>query len=335
MSQIVPVGEKPAMLVSACLLGTPCRYDGKSKPSALAQSLSDDYRVIPICPEGLGGLACPRTPSEQCMVDGCMRVISSDGEDRTDAFSCGAHKAVLAAQNAHAKLAVLKAKSPSCGTEMIYDGTFSGTLVSGAGIAAKALTDAGVAVFSEYGIPLLQSGLTRIKVFKGYKRLDELEHLYLEAFPPEEIMPMPGILEAADDGRATLYAYERDGTPVAMAYLLEGPGIQYLLYLAVSAACRGEGIGSAVLSDLRNVCRGVLALDVETLEDIENCPNAEERLRRFSFYQRNGFEPSGFQVTDAGITYDNLCRGGKSQKRAVVSTLATFYESIGENPDVC
>lgn len=335
MDQEKSKGNKPKILVSACLLGIPCRYDGRSKPNDLARGLQDCFDVVPVCPEKSGGLVTPRTPSEQRVIDGDVRVVSSDGEDRTAAFQAGTDAVLAAAKKHGAQLAVLKAKSPSCGTELIYDGTFSGALIAGSGMAAKALRENGVAVFSEYSIPLLNLGLSRVKAFQDYEQLAALEQLYLEAFPPEEIMPLSGIMEATADGRATMYVYEQDGKPVAMAYLLEGDGIQYLLYLAVSAAGRGKGVGSAVLADLRNVCRGVLALDIETLDDLENCPNADERLKRLSFYQKNGFEPSGFQITDAGITYDNLCRGGKPDKEAVVSTLSSFYASIGEAPDVC
>lgn len=326
------VENRPSILVSACLLGIPCRYDGKSKPVELAQLLEDNYDVIPICPEKMGGLVSPRTPSEQQVIDGCVHVMSSDGEDRTSAFELGAQKTVEVARRHGCTLAVLKAKSPSCGTELVYDGTFSGTLVPGSGIGAQALTEAGVQVMSEYGLPLLGMAAKRVEATQSYPHLAELEEIFLEAFPPEEIMPFDAIMSATVDGRAIMYVYEVEDRPAALAFLLQGQNVQYLLYLAVACSKRGKGLGSAVLTDLRNVCSKPMALDIETLEDVDLCPNPAERKARLSFYQQNGFEPSGFQVIDAGIVYDNLCRGGQPTKEDVVSTMRAFYRSI-EMPD--
>lgn len=326
---------RQSILVSACLLGIPCRYDGKSKPVEQVQQLEEEYDVIPVCPEQMGGLVCPRTPSEQQVVDSCVRIVSSDGEDRTQAFELGAQKTVEVARRYSCKHAVLKAKSPSCGSETVYDGTFAGKLVSGSGIAAKALTEAGISVLSEYGLPLLRIGAKRVQAMQDYPNLQELEEIFLESFPPEEIMPFDAIMSATADGRAVMYAYEVGSKPAALAFLIQGANVQYLLYLAVARSMRGKGLGTAVLTDLRNVCTLPMALDIETLDDLDTCPNPKERVSRLAFYNRNGFESSGFQVTDAGITYDNLCRGGHPRKDDVVSTMATFYRSIGVPDDVC
>lgn len=142
-------GMKPTILVSACLLGTPCRFDGKSKTCVAAKQLARHFTLVPICPEAAAGLPVPRTPSERDMVAGGMRVVSSDGEDRTEAFFCGVRKTLRVAQGSGATLAVLKAKSPACGVGKVYDGTFSGTLVDGDGVAAAALREEGVSCITE------------------------------------------------------------------------------------------------------------------------------------------------------------------------------------------
>lgn len=136
--------------VSACLLGEPCRYDGEARPCEAVRALSErGCKLVPVCPEVLGGLPVPRVPCEIAVGESAVRVSSFEGCDATDAFLAGAAKAVEQVQEAGCKLAVLKAKSPSCGNGAVYDGTFSGTLVPGYGLAARALREAGVRVVDE------------------------------------------------------------------------------------------------------------------------------------------------------------------------------------------
>ena len=136
------------LLVSACLLGTPCRYDGASKPNAKVIALSEKYNLIPVCPEVAGGLPTPRTPSE-IVGD---RVLMRDGRDVTENYRRGAEFALDLANENSCKTAILKARSPSCGKGAVYDGSFTATLTEGDGIAAKLLSDAGISVFSEENI---------------------------------------------------------------------------------------------------------------------------------------------------------------------------------------
>lgn len=142
---------KEKLLVSACLLGEPCRYDGKSKPCKNLASLSEKYDLIPVCPEVLGGLDTPRLP---CEIVG-NRVLRSDGEDCTEPYQKGAEKALLLALKFGCKKALLKEKSPSCGTHLRYDGTFSGNLIEKAGITSAMLMENGITVFSENEIKAL------------------------------------------------------------------------------------------------------------------------------------------------------------------------------------
>ena len=136
---------KKNILVSACLLGEPTRYDGKSKPTAEVLSLREKYNLVPVCPEVLGGLPTPRTPSERVG----ERVIMRDGCDVTDNFHLGAQRALDICKENNCEFAVLKARSPSCGKSEIYDGSFSGTLKEGEGVFAELLREVGVEIFSE------------------------------------------------------------------------------------------------------------------------------------------------------------------------------------------
>ena len=138
------------VLVSACLLGCACRYDGKSKPCDKVISLMERHVLIPVCPEIYGGLSTPRSPSE---IVG-NRVINSDGKDITSEYEKGANEALNLAKKFHCDIAVLKAKSPSCGKGRIYDGTFSGRLTDGNGVTAKLLIENGICVYTEEEIDL-------------------------------------------------------------------------------------------------------------------------------------------------------------------------------------
>ena len=135
--------------VSACLLGEACRYDGRAKVDEVVTALAGSHELVPVCPEVLGGLPTPRTRCEIVAGDGVVRVMDKAGEDRTDAFAKGARKAVEAARKAGCELAILKSKSPSCGVGLVYDGTFTGTLVPGDGLAARAFREAGIRVVNE------------------------------------------------------------------------------------------------------------------------------------------------------------------------------------------
>ena len=134
------------ILVSACLLGEPCRYDGKSKPCEAVIRLKEKYELIPVCPEQLGELSTPRAPSER-NADG--EFINTDGENVTANYEKGTNIALQIAKENGCTLAILKEKSPSCGVHNVYDGTFSGTLVNKMGITAFTLTANGIRVLSE------------------------------------------------------------------------------------------------------------------------------------------------------------------------------------------
>lgn len=134
------------ILVSACLLGCSCRYDGKSMPNEKVLGLSNDNILIPVCPEQMGGLSTPRNPSE-CQKDG--RVLMNDGTDVTENYRRGAEMALTVAKLNDVDYAIMKAKSPSCGKGLIYDGSFQKRLTEGNGITSDLLLKEGYKVITE------------------------------------------------------------------------------------------------------------------------------------------------------------------------------------------
>jgi len=133
------------ILVSACLLGTACRYDGESRPCEAVLALAKEHTLIPVCPEILGGLATPRLPSERVG----ERVMRCDGEDVTEAYQKGAQEVLRLARILDVRTAILKEKSPACGCGKIYDGTFSRTLTDGNGVLSALLIENGIRVMGE------------------------------------------------------------------------------------------------------------------------------------------------------------------------------------------
>lgn len=132
-------------VVSACLAGQACRYDGKAQPLERVRDLVRRGLALPVCPEQMGGLPTPRVSCER--VGG--RVLDADGEDRTEAFLLGAQEALALARLFGATHALLKSRSPSCGCGLIYDGTFGGGLVRGNGLFAELLLGHGFDVLTD------------------------------------------------------------------------------------------------------------------------------------------------------------------------------------------
>ena len=130
------------IMVSACLLGENVKYNGGNNKNETLLRLLSGHTVIPICPEVLGGLPVPRTPAE--IVNG--EVINRNGESVDEAFRKGAEKALEIAKQEKPDLIILQSRSPSCGVKQIYDGTFTGTLMSGQGVFARIAQEAGFKV---------------------------------------------------------------------------------------------------------------------------------------------------------------------------------------------
>ncbi len=143
-----------SLLISACLLGVACRYDGRSKPmnAETLRALKDRYHLIPICPETLGGLPTPRIPAE---AQPDRTVKRADGKDVTTEYQKGAEEALRLATLFDCKLALLKERSPSCGNGQIYNGTFSGILIPEDGTTAALFKRNDIQVFGESEIEAL------------------------------------------------------------------------------------------------------------------------------------------------------------------------------------
>lgn len=142
--KLMPEGSRIG--VSACLLGVRCKYDGTSNYAEEAvKALAERFILIPVCPEQLGGLTTPRPPAEIVS----KRVISKDGVDVTAAFERGAEETLALFELLKVKAAILKEGSPSCGSSLIYDGTFSGIKIPGEGLTARKLRENGIPVVSE------------------------------------------------------------------------------------------------------------------------------------------------------------------------------------------
>lgn len=203
------------LAVSACLLGEPVRYDGGSKPCAEVIELTKKNQVCPVCPERAAGLSCPRPPAEQVG----ERVLLKGGTDVTRAFVDGARAECAAAQRAEVPLAVLKAKSPSCGVGLVYDGTYTGTLTAGMGVCARLLAKEGICVVTEDTVKnvkpsvehpvaiVLGTGLGHLKgLVKAVRRIDYHD---IEGFPgdatPIEGHTFEALVGTVDDVPVVVY----------------------------------------------------------------------------------------------------------------------------------
>lgn len=203
------------LAVSACLLGEPVRYDGGSKPCAEVIELTKKNQVCPVCPERAAGLSCPRPPAEQVG----ERVLLKGGTDVTRAFADGARAECAAAQRAEVPLAVLKAKSPSCGVGLVYDGTYTGTLTAGMGVCARLLAKEGICVITEDTVKnvkpsvehpvaiVLGTGLGHLKgLVKAVRRIDYHD---IEGFPgdatPIEGHTFEALVGTVDDVPVVVY----------------------------------------------------------------------------------------------------------------------------------
>lgn len=138
------------ILMSACLCGEHCRYDGKANTieNRIMNTWKEEGRIVMVCPEMAGGLPVPRDPAE--IIDG--KVISSRGRDVTSEYTEGAKEALRLAGENDVIFCIMKENSPSCGSHEVYDGTFSGTKVFGMGVAARLLEDNGYRVYNEHQI---------------------------------------------------------------------------------------------------------------------------------------------------------------------------------------
>ncbi|NMM61113.1 DUF523 domain-containing protein [Clostridium sp. P21] len=143
------------ILVSACLCGVNCKYNGGNNLNTKVLELLKQGKAIPVCPEQLGGQSTPRPAHEinnstgAEVLDGKARIVGPEGDDATAEFLKGAYETLKIAKECEAKVAILKARSPSCGYGKIYDGTFTGNKIDGNGVTAELLSRNGITIYTE------------------------------------------------------------------------------------------------------------------------------------------------------------------------------------------
>ncbi|WP_304525164.1 DUF523 domain-containing protein [Halomonas sp. I5-271120] len=155
------------LLISACLLGQPVRYDGGAKAlhDPTLERWRREGRLVAACPEVQAGMSTPRPPAEiqggtgAAVLDGTAQVIARDGADVSQAFLSGAEQALALCQRHHIRVAILTEASPSCGSSALYDGSFTGQRVPGQGVTAALLERHGVRVFSQFELDQAERAL--------------------------------------------------------------------------------------------------------------------------------------------------------------------------------
>ena len=246
------------LLISACLMGVKCRYDGKTKPLACLEQLIDEYTLIPVCPEVLGGLPTPRVPAER--IGG--KVITQDGRDVTANYEQGAQEALRMAQMTGCTTALLKERSPSCGSGTIYDGTFSGGLCPGDGVCGALLKKNGINVLGESRVAELLS----FCVCKATQQdAQTVASLALELWPDHDFADLLAeITSLLTNPDAAIFLMQHKGEAVGFAQCqlrrdyvegTETSPVGYLEGIYVRPAFRGQGCAKKLLSACENWAR--------------------------------------------------------------------------------
>ncbi len=257
--------------ISACLLGASVRYDGGSKPCAEVIGLAGKVDAVAVCPERAAGLPCPRPPAE--ITGG--RVLLRDGTDMTCAFAAGAGAECAAAQAAKVPLAVLKAKSPSCGVGLVYDGSYTGTLTAGDGVYARLLKKEGICVVTEDIVMsckpsvehpvaiVLGTGLGHLKgLVKAVRRIDYHD---IEGFPadakPIEGHSFEALIGTVDEvpvvvypGRVHLYQGYSAAEVTALVRHAHHLGCRDIIFACATGCVSGNAqMGLGILTDQINL----------------------------------------------------------------------------------
>ena len=274
--------------ISACLLGAPVRYDGGSKPVDEVRELAEKVDVVRVCPETASGLPVPRPPAEQR--EG--RVLLADGRDVTAEFALGAERCMDAVRRPPVSLAVLKAKSPSCGVGLVYDGTYSGRLVAGQGVFAERLEREGICVVTEDTVReckpsvehpvaiVLGSGLGHLaSLVRPVRRIDYRD---IEGFPLSA-RPVAGhrfeaTVGTIDDvpvvvypGRIHLYQGYSAAEVTALVRHAHHLGCRDIVFACATGAVPGmAGTGLGILTDQINLTGRNPLAEWDGLRDVES-----------------------------------------------------------------
>lgn len=274
--------------ISSCLLGAPVRYDGGSKPISEVLELAQKVEVVRVCPETASGLPVPRPPAEQR--EG--RVYLSDGRDVTREFDLGARRCLDALGRSPVSLAVLKAKSPSCGVGLVYDGTYSGRLVPGRGVFTARLEEEGVCVVTEDTVKsckpsvehpvaiVLGSGLGHLgSLVRPVRRIDYRD---IEGFPmsarPVEGHRFEATVGTIDDvpvvvypGRIHLYQGYSAAEVTALVRHAHHLGCRDIVFACATGAVPGQAhVGLGILTDQINLTGRNPLAEWDGLRDVES-----------------------------------------------------------------
>ncbi len=274
--------------ISACLLGAPVRYDGGSKPVSEVLELAEKVDVVRVCPETASGLSVPRPPAEQ--LGG--RVLLADGRDVTAEFDLGAQRCLDAVRRSPVRLAVLKAKSPSCGVGLVYDGTYSGRLVPGQGVFAARLEREGICVVTEETVRackpsvehpvaiVLGSGLGHLgSLVRPVRRIDYRD---IEGFPESArpvaghsfeatIGTIDGVPVVVYPGRIHLYQGYSAAEVTALVRHAHHLGCRDIVFACATGAVPGQAhVGLGILTDQINLTGRNPLAEWEGLRDVES-----------------------------------------------------------------
>lgn len=274
--------------ISACLLGAPVRYDGGSKPSAEVQRLAERVDAVRVCPETASGLPVPRPPAEQ--VGG--RVLLADGRDVTEEFALGAERCAGLVSRPPVSLAVLKAKSPSCGVGLVYDGTYSGRLVAGQGVFAERLEREGICVVTEETVRacrpsvehpvaiVLGSGLGHLgSLVRPVRRIDyrDIEGFPLSARPVARhsfeatVGTIDEVPVVVYPGRIHLYQGYSAAEVTSLVRHAHHLGCRDIVFACATGAVPGNaGVGLGILSDQINLTGRNPLAEWDGLRDVES-----------------------------------------------------------------
>lgn len=274
--------------ISACLLGAPVRYDGGSKPAAEVQRLAERVDVVRVCPETASGLPVPRPPAEQ--VGG--RVLLADGRDVTEEFALGAERCAGLVSRPPVSLAVLKAKSPSCGVGLVYDGTYSGRLVAGQGVFAERLEREGICVVTEETVRacrpsvehpvaiVLGSGLGHLgSLVRPVRRIDyrDIEGFPLSARPvaghrfEATVGTIDEVPVVVYPGRIHLYQGYSAAEVTSLVRHAHHLGCRDVVFACATGAVPGNaGVGLGILSDQVNLTGRSPLAEWDGLRDVES-----------------------------------------------------------------
>ena len=276
------------VVMSACLLGAAVRYDGGSKPVAEVRELAEKVDVVPVCPETAAGLPVPRPPAERTG----KRVLLADGRDVTAEFARGAERCLGAACRPPVSFAVLKAKSPSCGHGLVYDGTHTGRLVAGRGVFAERLAEEGICVVTEDTVRackpsvehpvaiVLGSGLGHLgSLVRPVRRIDYRD---IEGFPlsarPVAGHSFEATVGTIDDvpvvvypGRIHLYQGYSAAEVTALVRHAHHLGCRDIVFACATGAVPGNaGVGLGILTDQINLTGRNPLAEWDGLRDVES-----------------------------------------------------------------